>query len=112
MLCEGFYPGYKVEVSDMFPISWLIIHYLLYYAVLLMNHIYCKALVDIGEGSLQKVLKQVAEVDLMGDSEAWRKIAFRANRCFANKKYNNPIFYSGEQCKRFFVREIFKTHRV
>lgn len=107
-LCENIYNGFEKDLFDIFCAPWLIIHYFLYHAVFFVQYIYCRAAVNIEMSSLQKVLEEVAEIDLVGDPEAWRRIAFRVNRCFANKKYNNPIFYDGEQCKRFFLREILR----
>ncbi|CDH18122.1 uncharacterized protein ZBAI_09910 [Zygosaccharomyces bailii ISA1307] len=42
----------------------------------------------------------------MGDPVAWRRIAFNVNQCFVKEKYDSSIFYGGEQCKRFFVKEV------
>ncbi|CDH13218.1 uncharacterized protein ZBAI_05004 [Zygosaccharomyces bailii ISA1307] len=42
----------------------------------------------------------------MGDPVAWRRIAFNVNQFFVKKKYDSSIFYGGEQCRRFFVKEV------
>ncbi|CDH10511.1 uncharacterized protein ZBAI_02297 [Zygosaccharomyces bailii ISA1307] len=75
-----------------------------------MSYINCKEAVDIETNLLQKILEEVAEIDLVGNPQAWRTIAFRINSCFVENKYeyDSPIFYGGEQCRRFFVREIVK----
>lgn len=87
---------------------WLIINYLVYVAMVFVIYIQDRNNISIKTKALQKLLKEVAEIDLMRDLEAWQKIAFRANCCFMKKSYNNPIFYSGEQRRWFFVREIVK----
>ncbi|CDH15783.1 uncharacterized protein ZBAI_07570 [Zygosaccharomyces bailii ISA1307] len=165
-LCENIYPGFEVDVSGIFSASWLIIYCSLHHAIFVANYIYCKVTVDIEMDSLQKLLEEVAEIDLAGDPEPWRRIAFRVNcwfaedkfnnpifvanyiyckatvdieidslqklleevaeidlagdpepwrriafrvNCwFAEDKFNNPIFYSGKQCRRFFVRDILR----
>lgn len=107
-LCENIYPGFEADVSGIFSASWLIIHCFLHYAVFVVNYIYCKATVDIETNSLQKLLEEVAVIDLAGDPEPWRRIAFRVNCWLTNDKFNNPLFYGGEQCRRFFVRDILR----
>ncbi|AQZ17972.1 hypothetical protein BZL39_M05330 [Zygosaccharomyces parabailii] len=107
-LCENIYPGFEVDVSGIFSASWLIIYCSLHHAIFVANYIYCKVTVDIEMDSLQKLLEEVAEIDLAGDPEPWRRIAFRVNCWFAEDKFNNPIFYSGKQCRRFFVRDILR----
>lgn len=84
----------------------LIIHYLLYFVVFLMLHIHHRKNIKIGAEVLTNLLEEVAEKDLMGDPEAWRMIAFKINKYFRNGRHDNSIFYSGEQCRRVFVREI------
>lgn len=91
-LCENIYNGFEKDLFDIFCAPWLIIHYFLYHAVFFVQYIYCRAAVNIEMSSLQKVLEGVAEIDLVGDPEAWRRIAFRVNRCFANK--NTIILFS------------------
>lgn len=95
-------------MSGIFSASWLIIHRFLHYAVFVANYMYCEATVDIEMKSLQKLLEEVTIIDLAGDPEPWRKIAFRVNCWLADDKFYNPLFYSGEQCKRFFVRDILR----
>ncbi|AQZ10041.1 hypothetical protein BZL39_A09770 [Zygosaccharomyces parabailii] len=107
-LCEIIYHGFQKDLSHIFCAPWLIIHYFLYHAVFFVDYIYCKATVSIGTNSLQKLLEEVAEIDLAGDPEAWRKIAFKVNCSFAEDKYRKPVFYGGEQCRRFFVREFLR----
>ncbi|CDH18070.1 uncharacterized protein ZBAI_09858 [Zygosaccharomyces bailii ISA1307] len=58
------------------------------------------------EKILQKLLGEVSETDLMGDPVAWRRIAFNVNQCFVKEKYDSSIFYGGEQCRCFFVKEV------
>lgn len=109
---ESLYPEYQAKVVsdifDVFSTSWLIIHYFLYYAVFLMSYIYCKATINIESDLLKKLLEEVAEIELVEDPEPWRRIAFRINSCFVENKYSNPVFYSGEQCRSLFVRELVK----
>lgn len=107
-LYENIYPGFEADVSGIFSASWLIIHCFVHYAVFVSNYIYCKATVDIEMDQLQKLLEEVAAINLAGDPEPWRRIAFRVNCWFAEDECNNPLFYGGEQCRRFFVRDILR----
>ncbi|CDH16370.1 uncharacterized protein ZBAI_08158 [Zygosaccharomyces bailii ISA1307] len=55
--------------------------------------------------TLQKLLGEVSEADL-GDPVAWKRIAFNVNQRFFKEKSDSSIFYGGEQCRRFFVKEV------
>lgn len=70
---ESLYPGYEANVSqvsdvfDVWCISLLVVHFGIYYAVVLMSYIYCKEAVD---SLLEKLLEEVAEIDLVGNAQA------------------------------------------
>lgn len=56
---------------------------------------------------LQKLLGEVSETDLR-DPVDWKRIALNVNQCFLKEKYNSSIFYGGDQCRCYFVKEILK----
>lgn len=96
------------ELSDLPSPLWMSLHYFLYFFVFFVNYICNRECVEIETKALQKLLEEVSETDLMGDSIAWRIIAFRVNQCSKEKKCDNSVFYSEKQCRRFFVREVVK----
>ncbi|KAH9199726.1 hypothetical protein LQ764DRAFT_221355, partial [Zygosaccharomyces rouxii] len=99
---------YELKVLDVFSPLWMIIHYFLFFIMLFVNFIHHRKKVNIETKVLQKLLKEVAEIDLTGDPVAWRRIAFRVNHFSEEGGYHYSVFYSGEHCMRFFVREIVK----
>ncbi|CAR27514.1 ZYRO0D00264p [Zygosaccharomyces rouxii] len=98
----------ETKLSDLFSPLWMIIHYFLCFTFSFLDFIYDRKKVDIDTKALQKLLKEVAEVDLTGDPAAWRKIASRVNLFSKETGYHYSVFYSGEHCMHFFVREIVK----
>lgn len=103
---QDFYYGLgNTEWSYLIPPLWVTIHYILYFIMLFICYILDRRNMFIDTKVIEKLLGEVAEADLKGDPAAWRRIAFRVNQCFMSERYNNSIFYSGEQCRRFFVRE-------
>ena len=97
---------YDTKTSNSFPILWLIIHYFLFSVMFFVDCMEKRKNIIIEAIMLQKLLEEVSETDLMGDPVAWRRIAFNVNQCFVKEKYNSSIFYGGEQCRRFFVKEV------
>ena len=94
------------KTSELFPPLWLAIHYFLALVVLFVGFIGERKNLILEEKTLEKLLEEVSETDLMGDPVAWRKIAFNVNQCFVKKKYNSSIFYGGEKCRCYFVKEV------
>ncbi|AQZ09081.1 hypothetical protein BZL39_A00130 [Zygosaccharomyces parabailii] len=94
------------KTSELFPPLWLAIHYFLAFVILFVGFIGERKNLILEEKTLQKLLEEVSETDLMGDPVAWRRIAFNVNQCFVRKKYNSSIFYGGEQCRCYFVKEV------
>ncbi|GAV56449.1 hypothetical protein ZYGR_0DB00110, partial [Zygosaccharomyces rouxii] len=98
----------ETKVSDLFSPLWMIIHYFLCFTSLFVNFIYDRKNVDIETKVLQQLLKEVAEMDLTGDPVAWQRVASRVNHFSKEGGNHYSLFYSGEHCMRFFVREIVK----
>ncbi|GAV47000.1 hypothetical protein ZYGR_0D00120 [Zygosaccharomyces rouxii] len=98
----------ETKLSDVVSPLWMIIHYFLCFTMFSVNFIDNRKNVDIEKKALQKLLKEVAEVDLTGDPVAWRRIASRVNYFSEEGGNYYSVFYSGEHCMRFFVREIVK----
>ncbi|KAH9199724.1 hypothetical protein LQ764DRAFT_134506 [Zygosaccharomyces rouxii] len=98
----------ETKVSDLFSPLWMIIHYFLCFTIFFSNFISDRKNVDIEKKVLQELLKEVAEVDLTEDPVAWQRIASRVNHFSEEGGYHYSVFYSGEHCMRFFVREIVK----
>ncbi|CAR25450.1 ZYRO0A00132p [Zygosaccharomyces rouxii] len=98
----------EMKPSDIFSPLWMIIHYLLCFTTCFVNFIYHRKNFNIETKALQKLLKEVAEMDLTGDPAAWQRIASRVNHFSEEGGHHYPLFYSGEHCMRFFVREIVK----
>ncbi|CAR25924.1 ZYRO0A11308p [Zygosaccharomyces rouxii] len=96
------------ELSDEFCPLWTISHYLLCFTFSIFSFIDGREKVNIETKVLQKLLKEVAEVDLTEDPVAWRRIASRVNHFSEETGYRYSLFYSGEHCMRFFVRQIVK----
>ncbi|CAR25921.1 ZYRO0A11198p [Zygosaccharomyces rouxii] len=96
------------ELSVEFSPLWTISHYFLCFTFSFLNFIHHRKKVNIETKALQKLLKEVAGVDLTGDPVAWRRIASRVNHFSEETGYRYSLFYSGEHCMRFFVREIVK----
>ena len=94
------------KTSELFPPLWLTVHYFLAFVIYFLGFIEERKNLILEEKTLQKLLEEVSETDLMGDPVAWRRSAFNVNKCFAKKKYNSPVFYGGEQCRRFFMKEV------
>ncbi|CAR28497.1 ZYRO0F05368p [Zygosaccharomyces rouxii] len=106
---RGFYDDQlETKLSDIFSPLWMIIHYFLCFTVFFMNFIYHRKKIDIETKVLQKLLKEVGEMDLTGDPVAWRRIASRVNHFSEEKGYHYSVFYGGGHCMRFFVRELVK----
>ncbi|GAV52727.1 hypothetical protein ZYGR_0AH00120 [Zygosaccharomyces rouxii] len=99
---------YELKVLDVFSPLWMIIHYFLCFTFSFWNFIDNRKNVDIEKKVLQKLLKEVAEMDLMGDPLAWQRIASRVNHFSEETGYRYSLFCSGEHCMHFFVREIVK----
>ena len=97
---------YNTKKLEVFPPLWLTIHYFLFFVMYFVDCMEKRKNLILEEKTLQKLLGEVSETDLMGDPVAWRRIALNVNRCFVKKKYNSSIFYGGEQCRRFFVKEV------
>ncbi|AQZ18876.1 hypothetical protein BZL39_O04190 [Zygosaccharomyces parabailii] len=97
---------YNSKTSEAFPTLWLTIHYFLFFAMFFVDCMEKRKSLILEEKILQKLLGAVSETDLMGDPAAWRRIAFNVNQCFIGKQYNSFIFYGGEQCRCFFVKEV------
>ncbi|CAR26030.1 ZYRO0B00110p [Zygosaccharomyces rouxii] len=108
-ILRDFY-GNKIEttLSDVFSPLLMIIHCFLCFTFSFWNFIDNRKNVDIEKKVLQKLLKEVAEMDLTGDPVAWQRVASRVNHFSEEGGHHYPLFYSGEHCKRFFVREIVK----
>ena len=99
---------YELKVLDVFSPLWMIIHYFLCFTFSFWNFIDNRKNVDIEKKVLQKLLKEVAEMDLMWDPLAWQRIASRVNHFSEETGYRYSLFCSGEHCMHFFVREIVK----
>ncbi|CAR26738.1 ZYRO0C00198p [Zygosaccharomyces rouxii] len=102
--------GNKIETtfSDIFSPLWMIIHYFLCFTFSFWNFIDNRKKVNIEKKVLQQLLKEVAEIDLTGDPVAWQRVASRVNHFSKEGGNHYSLFYSGEHCMRFFVREIVK----
>ncbi|GAV56453.1 hypothetical protein ZYGR_0DO00100 [Zygosaccharomyces rouxii] len=98
----------ETKFLEVFSPVWMIVHYFLFFTVFFVNFIYHKKNVDIDTKVLQTLLKEVAEMDLIGDPIAWRRITSRVNLFSKETGYRYSLFYSGEHCMHFFVREIVK----
>ena len=94
------------KTSELFPPSWLTIHYFLAFVIIFVSCMEERKNPIMEVNIIQKLLGEVSETDLMGDSVAWRRIAFNVNKFFVRKRYNSSIFYGGEQCRCFFVKEV------
>ncbi|SJM88947.1 uncharacterized protein ZBIST_5147 [Zygosaccharomyces bailii] len=92
----------EVSETDLMgdPVAWRKI------AILFLGFIGERKNLILEEKTLEKLLEEVSETDLMGDPVAWRRIAFNVNQCFVKKKYNSSIFYGGEKCRCYFVKEV------
>ncbi|CAR30706.1 ZYRO0E00286p [Zygosaccharomyces rouxii] len=108
ILRDFYHDPYEPKLLDVFSPLWMIIHYFLCFTFSFWNFIDNRKNVDIEKKVLQKLLKEVAETDLMGDPLAWQRIASRVNHFSEEGGYHYSVFYSGEHCMRFFVREIVK----
>lgn len=97
---------YNTKKLEVFPPLWLTIHYFLYFVMYFVDCMEKRKNLILEKKTLQKLLGEVSETDLMGDPVAWRRIAFNVNQCFVKEKYNSSIFFGGEQCRRFFVKEV------
>ncbi|KAH9200423.1 hypothetical protein LQ764DRAFT_227512 [Zygosaccharomyces rouxii] len=100
--------SFETKLSDIFSPLWMIIHYFLCFTMFSVDFIYDRKKVNIEKKVLQQLLKEVAEMDLTGDPVAWQRVASRVNHFSEEGGHHYPLFYSGEHCKRFFVREIVK----
>ena len=94
------------KTSELFPPLWLTVHYFLFFVIFFVDCMEKRKNLILEEKILQKLLGEVSETDLMGDPVAWRRIAFSVNQRFVRKKYNSSIFYGGEQCRCYFVKEV------
>ncbi|CDH11769.1 uncharacterized protein ZBAI_03555 [Zygosaccharomyces bailii ISA1307] len=97
---------YDTKTLEVFPPLWLTIHYFLYFVMYFVDCMEKRKNLILEEKILQKLLREVSVTDLMGDPVAWRRIAFNVNQCFVKEKYDSSIFYGGEQCRCFFVKEV------
>ncbi|CAR25454.1 ZYRO0A00242p [Zygosaccharomyces rouxii] len=107
-LCDFYHDPLESELSDFLSPLWMIIHCFLCFMMLFVNFIDHRKKVNIETKALQKLLKEVGEMDLTGDPVAWRRIASRVNHFSEETGYRYSLFCSGEHCMRFFVREIVK----
>ncbi|KAH9201193.1 hypothetical protein LQ764DRAFT_104642 [Zygosaccharomyces rouxii] len=107
-LCDFYDDQLETKLSDVFSPLWMIIHYFLFFIMLFVNFIHHRKKVNIEKKALQKLLKEVAEIDLTEDPVAWKRIAFKVNQFCEEGGNHYSLFYSGEHCMRFFVREIVK----
>ncbi|GAV56412.1 hypothetical protein ZYGR_0BG00110 [Zygosaccharomyces rouxii] len=98
----------ETKVSDLFSPLWMIIHYFLFFIMCFVDFIYDRKNVNIETKVLQKLLKEVAEMDLIGDPLAWQRIASRVNHFSEETGNHYSVFCSEEHCIHFFVREIVK----
>ncbi|GAV46421.1 hypothetical protein ZYGR_0A00100 [Zygosaccharomyces rouxii] len=107
-LREFYDDPFKMELLDVFSPLWMIIHYFLFFIMFFAEFIQHRKNFDLETKVLQKLLKEVAEIDLTGDPLAWQRIASRVN-CFSEETGNRySLFSGGGHCMRFFVREIVK----
>ncbi|CDH11202.1 uncharacterized protein ZBAI_02988 [Zygosaccharomyces bailii ISA1307] len=97
---------YNLKMSESIPVLWLTIHYFLAFVIFFVCFMEERKNLTNEAKILQKLLQEVSEADLMGDPVAWRRIAFNVNQYFVKKKYNSSIFYSGEQCRCYFMKEV------
>ncbi|CAR25923.1 ZYRO0A11286p [Zygosaccharomyces rouxii] len=107
-LRDFYHDPLESELSVEFCPLWTISHYFLCFTFSIFGFINDRKKVKIETKVLQKLLKEVAEVDLTGDPVAWQRIASRVNHFSEGTGYRYSLFYSGEHCMRFFVREIVK----
>lgn len=72
MLRENVGPSFRVDLSDICSAPRLIIRYFCYDSFF-VTYIYRTATVDIETNSLEKLLEEVAEIDLLGDHKILAK---------------------------------------
>ncbi|AQZ13998.1 hypothetical protein BZL39_G06520 [Zygosaccharomyces parabailii] len=96
----------NTKTSEPFPVLWLSIHYFLAFVIFFLGCMEERRNLIMESNILQKLLEEVSETELMSDPVVWRRIAFNVNQYFVGKKYDSSIFYGGEQCKLFFVKEV------
>ena len=101
-----YYQFDDTKTSELFPTFWLTIHYFLAFVIFFVSFMEERKNPIMEANIIQKLLREVSETDLMRNPVAWRRIAFNVNQCFVRKKYNCAIFHGGEQCRRFFVKEV------
>ncbi|AQZ11425.1 hypothetical protein BZL39_C03490 [Zygosaccharomyces parabailii] len=102
--------SYPEEAIDPpFPFTWLIVHCFL-------GIVYCIVSsyerVHMKTEALQNFLEGVASSDLAGDPIVWRRIAYKTNEHFRKMGYRYPLFYSGDQCLGFLIKDILKPVEV
>lgn len=107
-ICCAYTNQLGIKCSKIFSPAWMVTHYFLYFIVFLVSYIYDKKIIRIEKKMLQKLLEEVAEMDFEGDPVAWPKIALSVDRFFDHIGRHYSLFYSGEQCRRFFVKEVVK----
>ena len=96
----------NTKTSELFPPLWLNIHYFLAFVIIFVSCMEERKTPIMEANIIQKLLGEVSETDLMGDPVSWRRIAFNVNQYFVKKRCNSSIFYGGEQCRCFFVKEV------
>ncbi|KAH9203018.1 hypothetical protein LQ764DRAFT_212369 [Zygosaccharomyces rouxii] len=107
-LRDFYHDSYELKLLDVLSPLWMIIHYFLCFTFSFWNFIDNRKKVKIEKKVLQQLLKEVAEMDLTGDPVAWQRIASRVNHFSEEGGHHYSLFYSGEHCMHFFVREIVK----
>lgn len=68
-----------------------------------MCHIGYEKNVDIEKEPFQMLSEEITKIGPTGNPIAWM-IAFGTNQYSAKKNYDNYVFYTGEQRRRFLVR--------
>ncbi|AQZ09333.1 hypothetical protein BZL39_A02670 [Zygosaccharomyces parabailii] len=96
--------SYPKETSEPpFPFTWVIVHYclgIISYIISSYGRVHMKP------EALGNFLEAVASFDLAGDPIVWRRIAYSTNQHFRQIGYRYPLFYSGDQCLRYLIKEI------
>ncbi|AQZ09961.1 hypothetical protein BZL39_A08970 [Zygosaccharomyces parabailii] len=92
----------KLSIIEMVLI--MLINYLFFVLIGFLSWAPSYELSYMCEDILRKVLEEVAAADLSAGDVAWRRIAYKAN--LLRSRYEP--FYSGNHCRRVFVREIVK----
>lgn len=81
-----------------------VIHLILFFIFALLTAITTYDMTAINKNALERLLEEIADSDQIENSMAWRRAAFKVNQL----GYHYSYFYSGRQCKNFFVKKIVK----